>query len=62
MISALEVWALSGQGGAPSLYKTLAGYAQRGHEVEFVSATVGAKLVGSALRAAVNASTMSFDS
>jgi glycosyltransferase involved in cell wall biosynthesis len=42
MISALEVWALSGQGGAPSLYKTLAGYAARGHEVDFVSATIGA--------------------
>jgi glycosyltransferase involved in cell wall biosynthesis len=42
MISALEVWALSGQGGAPSLYKTLAGYTARGHEVDFVSATIGA--------------------
>src|SRR3954469_15045965 len=42
MISALEVWALSGQGGAPSLYKTLAGYAQRGHQVDYVSATIGA--------------------
>src|SRR3954467_11674175 len=42
MISALEVWALSGQGGAPSLYKTVAGYAQRGHEVDYVSATIGA--------------------
>ena len=42
MISALEVWALSGQGGAPSLYKTLAGYAQRGHKVDYVSATIGA--------------------
>jgi glycosyltransferase involved in cell wall biosynthesis len=42
MISALEVWALSGQGGAPSLYKTLAGYAQRGHEVDYVTATIGA--------------------
>ena len=42
MISALEVWALSGQGGAPSLYKTLEGYARRGHEVHFVSCTIGA--------------------
>jgi glycosyltransferase involved in cell wall biosynthesis len=42
MISALEVWALSGQGGAPSLYKTLEGYARRGHEVHFVSSTIGA--------------------
>ena len=42
MISALEVWALSGQGGAPSLYRTLEGYTRRGHRVDFVSATVGA--------------------
>jgi glycosyltransferase involved in cell wall biosynthesis len=42
MISALEVWALSGQGGAPSLYKTLRGYAERGHQVDYVSATIGA--------------------
>jgi len=42
MISALEVWALSGQGGAPSLYKTLEAYGRRGHRVDFVSATVGA--------------------
>ena len=42
MISALEVWALSGQGGAPSLYKTLEGYSRRGHEVHFVSCTIGA--------------------
>jgi hypothetical protein len=42
MISALEVWALSGQGGAPSLYKTLEGYSRRGHEVHFVSSTIGA--------------------
>lgn len=42
MISALEVWALTGQGGAPSLYKTLEGYSRRGHEVHFVSSTIGA--------------------
>jgi glycosyltransferase involved in cell wall biosynthesis len=42
MISALEVWALSGQGGAPSLYRTLEGYSRRGHEVHFVSSTIGA--------------------
>jgi len=42
MISALEVWALSGQGGAPSLYKTLEAYGRRGHQVDFVSSTVGA--------------------
>ena len=42
MVSALEVWALSGQGGAPSLYRTLEGYSRRGHEVHFVSSTIGA--------------------
>ena len=42
MISALEVWALSGQGGAPSLYRTLEGYTRRGHEVHFVSCRIGA--------------------
>lgn len=42
MISALEVWALSGQGGAPSLYRTLEGYSRRGHEVHFMSCTIGA--------------------
>jgi glycosyltransferase involved in cell wall biosynthesis len=42
MISALEVWALSGQGGAPSLYRTLEGYSRRGHRVDFVSSTIGA--------------------
>ena len=42
MISALEVWALAGQGGAASLYKTLEAYGRRGHQVDFVSATVGA--------------------
>ncbi|HEX5370429.1 MAG TPA: glycosyltransferase family 4 protein [Dehalococcoidia bacterium] len=42
MISALEVWALSGQGGAPSLYRTLEGYSRRGHHVDFVSSTIGA--------------------
>lgn len=42
MISALDVWALSGQGGAPSLYKTLEAYGRRGHKVDFISPTVGA--------------------
>jgi glycosyltransferase involved in cell wall biosynthesis len=42
MISALEVWALSGQGGAASLFKTLEGYGKRGHHVDFVAPTVGA--------------------
>ncbi len=42
MISALEVWALSGQGGAASLFKTLEGYGRRGHRVDFIAPTVGA--------------------
>ena len=42
MITALDVWALSGQGGAPSLYKTLEAYGRRGHDVHVVSPTIGA--------------------
>ncbi|HLF71870.1 MAG TPA: glycosyltransferase [Dehalococcoidia bacterium] len=42
MISALEVWALAGEGGAPSLFKTLEGYGRRGHSIDFVTSTIGA--------------------
>src|SRR4051794_34774281 len=42
MISALDVWSLVGQGGAPSLFKTLEGYGKRGHRVDFICPTVGA--------------------
>ena len=42
MISALEVWALSGQGGAASLFKTLQGYGKRGHRIDFIAPTIGA--------------------
>ena len=42
MISALEVWALAGGGGAPSLYETLRGYTRRGHQIDFVTPTIGA--------------------
>jgi glycosyltransferase involved in cell wall biosynthesis len=42
MISALEVWALAGQGGAASLFKTLEGYGKRGHQIDFISPTIGA--------------------
>jgi glycosyltransferase involved in cell wall biosynthesis len=42
MVSALEVWALSGQGGAPSLFKTLEGLSRRSHEVDFVTSRIGA--------------------
>jgi glycosyltransferase involved in cell wall biosynthesis len=42
MTCALDVWALSGQGGAPSLFKTVEAYARRGHELHVVSPTIGA--------------------
>jgi glycosyltransferase involved in cell wall biosynthesis len=42
MITALDVWALAGGGGAPSLFKTLEAYGRRGHELHVVSPTIGA--------------------
>jgi glycosyltransferase involved in cell wall biosynthesis len=42
MISALEVWALAGQGGAASLFKTLEGFGKRGHSVDFIAPAIGA--------------------
>jgi glycosyltransferase involved in cell wall biosynthesis len=42
MASALEVWALSNQGGAPSFYKTLEAYGRRGHKIDLITPTVGA--------------------
>ena len=42
MLCALDVWALPGGGGAPSLYRTLRAYGERGHRVTFVSPTIGA--------------------
>src|SRR6266566_4459426 len=42
MISALDVWALAGDGGAPSLYRTLEAYGRHGHDIDFVCPTVGA--------------------
>ena len=50
MLCALEVWALPGSGGAPSLYRTLRAYGERGHKVTFVSPTVGANYFGPAER------------
>jgi len=52
MLSALEVWALPSGGGAPSLYRTLRAYSERGHRVTFVTSTVGANahLPGGRLR------------
>lgn len=42
MLCALDVWALRDSGGAPSLYRTLRAYGERGHRVTFVSPTIGA--------------------
>ncbi|MCH8995175.1 MAG: glycosyltransferase family 4 protein [Chloroflexi bacterium] len=42
MLCALEVWALPGGGGAPTLYRTLEAYSRRGHRVTFVAPTIGA--------------------
>jgi glycosyltransferase involved in cell wall biosynthesis len=42
MISALEVWALSGKGGAPSFFETLKGYGRRGHRIDVIAPTIGA--------------------
>src|SRR5687768_9986055 len=42
MISALEVWALSGQGRAPSLFKTLDGHSRRWHCLDFITSRIGA--------------------
>lgn len=42
MLCALDVWALPGGAGAPSLYRTLRAYGERGHRVTFVGATIGA--------------------
>jgi glycosyltransferase involved in cell wall biosynthesis len=42
MLCALDVWALRNQGGAPSLYRTLQAYGERGHRVTFVGPEIGA--------------------
>ncbi len=42
MITALDVWALAGGGGAASLYQTLAGFGRRGHTIDVVGPTIGA--------------------
>lgn len=42
MLCALEVWALPGGGGAPTLYRTLEAYGRRGHRVTFIAPTIGA--------------------
>ncbi|MEX0785296.1 MAG: glycosyltransferase family 4 protein [Dehalococcoidia bacterium] len=52
MLCALEVWALPSAGGAPSLYRTLRAYGERGHRVTVVAPTIGANhyLPGGRLR------------
>lgn len=42
MVSALEVWTLPGRGGAPTLYRTLRAYGERGHRVTYITSTAGA--------------------
>jgi glycosyltransferase involved in cell wall biosynthesis len=42
MVCALEVWALPSGGGAPTLYRTLRAYSERGDRVTFVAPTIGA--------------------
>jgi glycosyltransferase involved in cell wall biosynthesis len=42
MLSALDVWSLADGRGAPSLYRTLKAYGERGHHVHFLAPTVGA--------------------
>jgi glycosyltransferase involved in cell wall biosynthesis len=42
MLCALDVWALHDRGGAPSLYRTLRAYSERGHHVTVVAPTIGA--------------------
>ncbi len=42
MICALDVWSLSEGGGAPSLYRTLRAYGEKGHNIHVVSPTIGA--------------------
>ena len=54
MVCALDVWALPGSGGAPTLERTLRAYAERSHRVTYVAPTIGANahLPGGRLRAA----------
>ena len=42
MLCALDVWALRDEGGAPSFYRTLRAYGERGHRVTLISPTIGA--------------------
>ncbi|MGD0114510.1 MAG: glycosyltransferase family 4 protein [Dehalococcoidia bacterium] len=46
MLSALDVWSLADGRGAPSLYRTLKAYGERGHHVHYLAPTVGANYFG----------------
>jgi glycosyltransferase involved in cell wall biosynthesis len=46
MISALDVWSLADGKGAPTLYRTLKAYGERGHHIYFLAPTVGANHFG----------------
>jgi glycosyltransferase involved in cell wall biosynthesis len=46
MVSALDVWSLADGRGAPSLYRTLKAYAERGHRVHYLAPEVGANHFG----------------
>jgi glycosyltransferase involved in cell wall biosynthesis len=46
MISALDVWSLADGKGAPSLYRTLRAYGERGHNVHYLAPEVGANRFG----------------
>lgn len=46
MISALDVWSLADGKGAPSLYRTLKAYGERGHSVRYLAPVIGANHFG----------------
>ncbi|MGD0766547.1 MAG: glycosyltransferase family 4 protein [Dehalococcoidia bacterium] len=46
MVSALDVWSLADGKGAPTLYRTLKAYGERGHHVHYVAPDVGANHFG----------------
>ena len=46
MVSALDVWSLADGRGAPSLYRTLKAYGERGHRVHYLAPEVGANHFG----------------
>jgi glycosyltransferase involved in cell wall biosynthesis len=46
MVSALDVWSLADGRGAPSLYRTLKAYGERGHRVRYLAPEIGANHFG----------------